>query len=155
MPSTPTPKAVARTLIEMAAKKGVAVTNLKLQKLLYFAHGFMLAQHGRPLIGEPFEAWQYGPVVESLYHDLKIFGTGRIGPKDGFVPVWPELPASALEEREAIGAVLDQLGGNSASELIRISHDANGPWHAVFKANTKNIRIEDSAIEAYFKTVLR
>lgn len=149
------PRAVARTMIQLATKHKVSVTNLKLQKLLYFAHGLMLAKNGRPLINEAFQAWKYGPVAESLYHDLKVFGPSVISPSDGFIPHWPELPADAKDERDAIEAVLAQLGKSSGGSLINLSHDPSGPWHEVFKSNEKSIEISDGAIKKYFKTIVR
>jgi len=50
------------------------VTNLKLQKILYIAHMVYMGRNKKPLIFEQFEAWDYGPVVNSLYHYVKIFG---------------------------------------------------------------------------------
>lgn len=149
-------KAVARTAIDLAAQQGLSVTNLKLQKLLYFAHGLALAKYGTPLIrGEKFEAWKYGPVLESLYHDLKVFGTSMIGPNDGFVAHWSPLPVNAKDERNALASTLAQLGSMSGGKLIDISHDPRGPWHAVFNATTKNIAIEDDSIKAYFETIVK
>lgn len=147
-------KAVARALIEMAAERQIEITNLKLQKLLYFAHGLMLAQHGRALVNENFQAWKYGPVLEDLYHDLKVFGTSPIRPEDGFIKYWPTLPENADAEKRAISDVLDQLGTMRGGELINLSHDPNGPWHAVFQEQTESSTIGDDRIESYFKTIV-
>ena len=54
------------------------VTNLSLNKLLYFAQGHSLAENGKPLFDEPIEAWQYGPVVPSVYHTFKKHRRSRI-----------------------------------------------------------------------------
>lgn len=149
-------KAVARTAIDLATQQGLSVSNLKLQKLLYFAHGLALAKYGTPLIkGEKFEAWKYGPVLESLYHNLKVFGPSMIGPNDGFVAQWKPLPDDAENERKALASTLAQLGSLSGGKLINISHDPRGPWHAVFNATTKNITIEDDRIKSYFDTIVK
>lgn len=149
------PKAVARTMIEKAATQNIAVTNLTLQKLLYFAHGLMLAKYDRPLVNQSFQAWKYGPVLEGLYHDLKMFGPSKISPNDGFVPWWPTLQGNVENEITSINAVLQQLGPMSGGALINISHDINGPWYSAYQATTKNICIDNEKIKSYFKTLVK
>ena len=70
--------AVANRLIDIAAENGAKVNPLKVQKLVYFAHGWNLALVDAPLIRERVEAWKYGPVVSDLYHALKEYGAGPI-----------------------------------------------------------------------------
>ena len=150
------PRAVARTMIERAEALDIELTHLKLQKLLYLAHGVMLAKYGRPLVTEPFRAWRYGPVLEPLYHELKIFGPGPVGSKHGFIPRWPSLPEDATREIEVIDDVLRQCGEMTAGRLVGLSHDPNGPWYAVYNAETQapDIGIDDNAIESYFRTLI-
>ena len=72
------PKAVANYFLDCAKEDGESLTLLKLVKLVYLAHGWHLGLTGDPLIKENVEAWRYGPVVPSIYHDLKIFGNNAI-----------------------------------------------------------------------------
>ena len=58
---------------------------MKLQKLAYFAHGWNLAIRNTPLINESVEAWKFGPVIPSLYHDVKGYGMEPITAK---IPVF-------------------------------------------------------------------
>ena len=51
---------------------GDIISNLKLQKLLYYAQGVTLALTGKPLFSDPIEAWQHGPVVPSVYRLYKV-----------------------------------------------------------------------------------
>jgi len=64
------------------------ISNLKLQKLLYYAQGIHLALYGKPLFNDPIEAWQYGPVVDSVYQTYKTNGSDAIkkfdNPKENF-----------------------------------------------------------------------
>ena len=47
------------------------LTPMKLQKLMYFTYGRYAAQTGRQLFSENFQAWQYGPVLSSVYQEFK------------------------------------------------------------------------------------
>lgn len=53
------------------------MTNMRVNKLLYFAQGECLRQLGKPLFDEDMEAWDYGPVVPSVYRTYKEFGRDR------------------------------------------------------------------------------
>jgi uncharacterized phage-associated protein len=75
---TYSPLAIANYFIELAKKKDKFITPMKLQKLVYFAHGWCLALSDEPLIDEKIEAWKYGPVVTSLYHEFKRYGNDGI-----------------------------------------------------------------------------
>src|SRR6476469_5017940 len=96
------PRVAAKSMLEQAQPLDLSLTNLTLHKLLYFAHGLLLARHEVALVDEPFHAWKYGPVLESLYHDLKLFGTSPVTPDSWFVATWDSLPPDATEEQEAI-----------------------------------------------------
>ena len=71
-------KAVANYFIDLANAKKIQITPMKLQKLIYFAHGWHLAIIGEPLIDECVQAWSYGPVIDSIYHEFKEYGSGPI-----------------------------------------------------------------------------
>lgn len=70
---------IAQYFLDRAKEENRPVSNLKLQKLVYLAHGFYLViTGGQPLLIEPIEAWSYGPVINELYHKYKQFGSGII-----------------------------------------------------------------------------
>ncbi|ETD72359.1 hypothetical protein V757_04390 [Pelistega indica] len=54
------------------------ISNLKLQKLLYYAQGYSLALFGQKLFDENISCWTHGPVVESIYHQFKIYGSSPL-----------------------------------------------------------------------------
>lgn len=56
------------------------VTNLKLQKLLYYAQGYTLALLDRKLFDEEISCWNHGPVVESIYYQYKAHGRSPLPP---------------------------------------------------------------------------
>jgi uncharacterized phage-associated protein len=70
---TPTALSVARYIIRRSNISGEPITNLKLQKLLYYAQGWSLAFFSKRLFAEDFEAWIRGPVVPSIYRHYKVY----------------------------------------------------------------------------------
>ena len=108
---------VARWMINRSHESGARdLTNMKLNKLVYFAQAHHLATTGRPLYSDVIEAWQHGPVVEDVYHSFKEFGSRPItdsGPR-------PELDLVATELLEAVWS---KYGSKSAAALRTMSHD--------------------------------
>src|SRR5271155_2943676 len=73
------PSHVANSFLVRAREDGIVdVDPLKIQKLVYFFHGWFLATRGAPGVGELFEAWPYGPVLSSLYRQFKNCGSRPI-----------------------------------------------------------------------------
>lgn len=140
---------VANYLIFLASqenqeKEREGVTNLKLQKVLYFAQAYYLAKLGRPIFSEKLEAWEYGPVVPEVYRKLK---------RNGSKPIILEEDKSTLaeEDKEILKKVWDTFGGYSASRLVDIVH-AHTPWKEA-NASTNKI-ISHKAIKDYYSSLL-
>ena len=132
-------------------------------KLVYLAHGWMLAVHDEPLVKEDFEAWRYGPVVPDLYQAMKIYradplleplalgATVQIQ-DDGrvrFVPIEPQ-PFSA-QETWIIHAVYQHFGSWPASRLIQVTHQLGSPWHKVWAPGSWGRKISTPRIKRFFK----
>src|SRR5262249_1962754 len=81
-------RAGANLLLDLADELGLSLTPMALQKIAFFAHGWRLAEKGEPLIRQPFEAWEYGPVLRSVYDAFKRSGGAKIKTRaTGFDPV--------------------------------------------------------------------
>jgi len=139
-------RGVANLMVRRAREMGVTVTNLALQKLVYFAHGWMLSRHGRPLVDGYFEAWQHGPVHPVLYANFKDHGRGTIlsfaQKRDlmtGTISVAGE--PTDPEALEVIDRVLQALGHQSTSQLVNLSHAKGGPWDEVVNKRPTETRL--------------
>jgi uncharacterized phage-associated protein len=101
------------------------VTNLKLQKILYLAHmSFVGQNNGALLIREPFEAWDYGPVVRALYNAVKMFGNSPI--QDVFFG--SVKPLEGTVAGSMLSSAWDHLKEKTAGELVSITHVSGGAW---------------------------
>lgn len=67
-------KAIANAFLDFPDASYRRLTPMKMQKLVYYAHGWNLALKDAPLIDEQVEAWEWGPVIPSLYHAFKHYG---------------------------------------------------------------------------------
>lgn len=74
---------VAKALLYYADKKQLPITNLHLQKMLYYAQGFSYAITGHELFSDDIYAWKYGPAVPDVYQHYKSFVFMPITEKDG------------------------------------------------------------------------
>ena len=93
------------------------LSNMKLQKLAYYAQGLHLALFNEALFDEPIEAWTYGPVVPALYHGYKRYDKYGIPPS-------PEFKPSAIDQqtREFLDDIYQVFGQFSAIRLMHLSH---------------------------------
>lgn len=135
------PRGIANLLLEVAEERGILLTNLSLQKLLYFAHAAYLARHREPLVHGAFEAWGYGPVCRIVYDELKQFGReavrGRLKKRDVFSGVASEVAApDSVEVRDHVVEVVRTLGRLSPGQLVDLSHREGGAWDEVWKKST-------------------
>jgi uncharacterized phage-associated protein len=130
------------TLVDEDA--GDLISNLKLQKLVYYAQGFYLALYDRPLFPEPLEAWIHGPVVPELFHTYKTYGAGAIpSPNDVDFSRYDPLTREVLDE------VYNVFGQFAAWKLRNLTHE-EPPWE-----NTPvGGEISYKAMRDYFKTQL-
>ena len=144
---------VASYLIRAKEKKdGVPPTPMQLLKLVYIAHGWNLAINNRPLIRDHIEAWQYGPVIPKLYHDLKKWGNT---PVEDLLP-FPGSGAGDLapKEREIVDEVLNAYGDLSGIQLSNLTHASDTPWHEVYfdegGQDRDHAEITDGRIKQHF-----
>jgi uncharacterized phage-associated protein len=136
---------VAKYLLsKQEEESGDIISNMKLQKLLYYAQGFYLAINNTALFEEDIYAWQYGPVVPEAYRTYKDFNSSAIPRPEEFDPssINPEY-TKFLDQIYAI------LGQFSAWKLAEFTH-AEPPW----KETALRDIITHEKLKSYFKTQL-
>lgn len=120
------------------------VTNMKLQKLLYYAQGYNLALHGEPLFDEDIENWSHGTVVPCVYHEFKCFGKQ-------IIPPTPNFDMSKFSERvkSVLEFVCRDYAKFSAWKLREMTHDES-PW----KDTKRDEVITKDSIRSFFTAKL-
>jgi uncharacterized phage-associated protein len=122
---------------------GDAISNLKLQKLLYYAQGVHLALRDKPLFDERIEAWTNGPVIPEVYTAYKQHGSSAIPPE--------QIDASAYssEVQEVLDEVYEVFGQYSGWKLKNMTSD-EPPW----KNTTRSEIIKLDDLKEYFLTIV-
>jgi uncharacterized phage-associated protein len=103
-------------------QSGELISNLKLQKLLYYVQGFHLVMRGETLFDEKIYNWQHGPVVREVYQEYAANGSAGIQPPADF-----DIESIPAESREVIDEVYQVYGQFSAWRLRDMTHEES-PW---------------------------
>jgi len=151
-------RAIANLVLDHADRAGWPVTNLKLQKLVYFCHVWSLIDLGRPLVRHSFEAWEHGPVLQYLYQEFKAYGAGpitgrasQLDPRTG-----SRVTANCqLDDRtrELLERVLNFYGRVATALLVDLTHVEGGPWHKVWHHTSSvqpGMKIDDQEIRRFY-----
>ena len=155
--------AVANYFLDKARNAHRSLTPMKIQKLVYIAHGWHLALLDRPLIRERVEAWRWGPVIEVLYHEFKGFAKqpitrrardyygGDLFAIERQVPEIHFVGGDADRTRALLDRVWDVYGGLTATQLSRMTHQEGTPWRDA--ASQLRAYISESQIRDYYKAL--
>jgi uncharacterized phage-associated protein len=154
------PRSICNLILDEAESAKRTITNLALQKLLYFAHGLHLIEAKSPLVTGFFEAWQYGPVHPIAYRAFKSAGADPISFRatilDPFTRASVPLPeCTDCDIKFRVGRIVAMYGGLTPGRLVEVSHAKAAPWQFIVdKSRTETIlglRITDDVILARFK----
>ena len=125
---------------------GTGITNLSLNKLLYYAQGHSLERNGKPLFKEEIQAWTYGPVIPQVYDEFKKYQKQSIE-KPSKPCNTDEIPE---EDLEVILDVISQYGKYQPFALVDMTHEKGSPWERNFVEHANAI-IPTEEIKVYFK----
>lgn len=137
---------VASYIIEKYSSKNKIVSNLKLQKILYFVQAEFLVATGKPCFCEPVEAWDFGPVIADVYHRYQVFGSANIPAcKKNSNPA-----AICSKDKKLVDGIINKCAEYSAASLTEITQKQM-PWKTNYIRNEHRI-IPNEDIKRYFET---
>lgn len=115
---------IAKYFIIKAYQEGQEqlITNLKIQKLLYYSQCLYLALYHEPLFSEEIQAWRYGPVCPPAYHFYSEFEAQQLP-----IPQSETLTELTLEIKEVLDEVWEYFGTYHAYDLSALTH-IEFPW---------------------------
>lgn len=121
-----------------------SISNLKLQKILYFIQAAFLVTKNAKCFSEDIEAWDFGPVVPAVYYNYRVFGSSNI-------PVITKLDCGFIcdEDRKLLNEIIDECSDYSASYLVDVTHNQT-PWKEAYSKPGRNNVISTESIRDYF-----
>ena len=137
---------------EYILNKGTDITQLALEKLLYYSQGFYKAFIGEYLFEDDCQAWIYGPVYKEVYNIYKEYGSDKIdlNVEYDFNDIIDE------DKRKVLDAVIKYFGCYSGSFLVDFTH-MEDPWKKCRKGldenERSNIIISKDSIYKYFEKI--
>ena len=153
------PVAIANYFIGLSKSKGL--TLLQLLKLSYIAHGFKLAFFSKPLANEYAEAWKYGPVFPSIYHEFKYEKPGPIKNK----AKWADMQSNTLkevssdfsdDEKTIMKLTHQKYSPLDGWQLSAITHAEGTPWAKAWKEGKyiRGFSISNDTIEEHYASLI-
>ena len=130
---------------------GDSITNMKLQKLLYYFQGFHLAEfEGKPLFSEAIHAWEHGPVVPSVWRKFTYLGRWPIE----IAPEAMDVDSFTQDQVVLMADVYDVYGQYSAWKLRNMTHE-EPPWRNTWNNGAgRDDVIPHDSLREYFTPLL-
>ena len=129
---------VAKYFLYKANQEGDLITNLKMQKLLYYAQAWYLVNFGKPLFDDHILAWNLGPVVKSVYNEYKEFRHTPIMFEEDF---GENIKQFDKDDLRFLDDFYDQFSCYSAHDLVNMSHSED-PWKKAYKTASQIIDLK-------------
>ena len=149
---------ISRYIISYSNKMDYGISNLKLQKLLYFVQAYFLIQKGHPCFKDKIEAWDFGPVVPVAYREFKGFAGMDIPTLESYIAfdendIWNtkriEFEENCIDndDKTLIDKIVDEFSNYSATDLVELTQHQT-PW--IDAILSQNNEITNKSIFEYF-----
>lgn len=126
---------IARYMIDSAERNGTPLSNLKLQKILYFEWKDYYRANNCSLFEAAFHAWQFGPVVPKVYYEYFMFGAYPISRN-----LLESFDDSVIksEDKSFIDTIIRTYAKKSVFQLVEETHKPGSAWDRTFKDGLGN-----------------
>ena len=118
---------IANYILERGTKENYQLSNLQLQKILYYVQRDFLQKENYALFSDEVEAWQFGPVVSRVYYNFCAFGAMDIY----YLPT--DVPELADSEKRRINAIVDEKRKVLPWELVADTHAPKKAWSLIYR----------------------
>lgn len=152
---------IANYMIACSFIEKIPLSPMKLIKLVYIAYGWGLVFLNQKLFNEDIEAWQYGPVIPSIYHEFKRFGKEPIDEMSvSMNEMTGDLSVNRINLKEGnnisklLNLVWTYYRNYSAVELSDLTHQLGSPWDNAVKTNGYRSVLNDDDIKAWESKVI-
>jgi len=136
---------VAKLFLSWSDNNGDLITNLRIQKLLYYAQAWYLVNYNRRLFNDPIEAWEFGPVIRSVYKKYQAH-------KGEPIPYKTNNKEENVFQPHQINFLTEffrVFSNFSATALVSLSH-SEAPWINAYEQG-QNSTINTQEMKAFYK----
>lgn len=156
-------RSVANFVLDVAQTDGRNVSNLHVNKIVYFLHADFLAAFSRPLVTAKIEAWTHGPVFRELYREFKEFGNAPITERAKYLDPETGRRRNAIwrftsDEEVFLRELVKKYVAMTPGALVAQSHIEGGPWDQTWNHETKtnaSMKISDEAIKSWYERTVK
>ena len=153
---------ICQYVINYSNDKEYDISNLKLQKLLYFIQAYFLVETKKTCFHEVIEAWDFGPVIHVAYNEYKQYASTHIPYINSYLEydinnIWDSIKRVTYNDniisnndKHLINAVVDKLANYTATDLVTLTHNQE-PWISTYDENTNNEITNQSLYEYFIK----
>lgn len=147
---------IAYVFVKRGIEEDCPITQMKVQKMVFLAHGYHIAKFGTPLVEDIFQAWQFGPVIPSIYRTYRAYGSKPISDLSKIINKPTDFELICLDENAKESIEFTWLIGKrlSAEVLSTWTHTEGSPWSQVYNAKQLSIPIPNDSIKAYFDKII-
>lgn len=149
---------IAHVFVKKGILEGIPVTQMQLQKMVYFANGIVLhsTKGEKTLIKESFQAWEFGPVVPDLYREFKQFGSRSVTPDNDFLDIigkgYNFDKSVSVEDANALSAIettWEAMKNIDGITLSQWSHRPGSAWATSYKGVGNIPILNDRIVEEF------
>lgn len=119
---------IAKYIIQKSNEEGHPVSNLQLQKMLYYIQREFLQRRNSPLFNDDFEAWRFGPVVPDVYR--KYCGSAALP-----LTLYDFDSFDGIDEstKEMMDPVISEKAVKNPWDMVRDLHQPGKAWAIVYR----------------------
>ncbi|MBE6890043.1 MAG: DUF4065 domain-containing protein [Ruminococcaceae bacterium] len=119
---------LAKYIVTKCVDDGCAISNLQLQKILYYIQRDYLHKHKEPAFDDDIEAWKFGPVVPEVYYAFCYYGA---------MSILNRYDEADIEDcdRDLIDGIIEAKREMEPWDLVAETHKTGGAWDKTFTAS--------------------
>lgn len=125
---------LARYIVTKCTKENAPISNLQLQKILYYIQKAFLKQHMVAFFDD-IEAWQFGPVVPTVYYLYCGFGASPIR------MIYADINSPELSDRQTVDTIVEEKRELSPWDMVEDTHKQNGAWDQIYRSGKGNHQV--------------
>ncbi len=127
---------VAKYVLKKCTDDKSPLSNLQLQKILYFLQRDFLKTTRQPLFHDEIEAWQFGPVVPNVYYDYCSYGANSISKSESSY-----MKLIRNEDKKIADPIIEDKQNKYPWDLVEETHQPDGAWAYIYANGEGNHRV--------------